>query len=135
METRASAMPKNREIIGTQDRELRQLLSFLIKQSQLSREQIADEMGKSLGQPNSITGYMLNDWTSEYHKGARFPALFIKPFCDAIGSDRLQRWAAGPRLRKLIEFAERHLELEERRAELLKAKPRRKAKPKRPRKS
>ncbi|MGB9485931.1 MAG: hypothetical protein WCD04_07465 [Terriglobia bacterium] len=129
------AMPKSPEKIGIQDGDLRELLSFLIKQSPMSREQIAEEMSKSLGQPNLISPNMLNDWTSEYHKAARFPAFFIKAFCDAIGSDRLQRWAAGPRLRKLIEFAERHLELEERRAELLKTKPRRKAKDNRPRKS
>jgi hypothetical protein len=135
MEGRPFAMPKNAEIIGIQDRELRQLLSFLIKHSPMSRAQIAEEMSKSLGQPNSISPSMLNDWTSEYHKAARFPAFFVKAFCDAIGSDRLQRWAAGPRLRKLIEFAELHLEHEERRAELLKAKPRREAKSKRPRKS
>jgi hypothetical protein len=128
-------MPKNAEIIGIQDRELRQLLSFLIKQSPMSRAQIAEEMSKSLGQPNSISPHMLNDWTSEYHKPARFPAFFVRAFCDAIGSDRLQRWAAGPRLRKLIEFAERHLELEERRAELLKVKPPRKREGNRPRKS
>jgi hypothetical protein len=128
-------MPKSPEKIGIQDGDLRELLSFLIKQSPMSREQIAEEMSKSLGQPNLISPNMLNDWTSEYHKAARFPAFFIKAFCDAIGSDRLQRWAAGPRLRKLIEFAERHLELEERRAELLKTKPRRKAKDNRPRKS
>jgi len=130
-------MPKSQSKIGLQDNDLRELLSFLIKQSPMSREQIADEMSKSLGQPGSISWRMLNDWTSECHKSARFPAFFIKSFCDAIGNDRLQRWAAGSRLRKLAEFAERHLELEERRAELLKPSQGRRnwAKGKRPRKS
>jgi hypothetical protein len=128
-------MPKIQERIGLQDNELREVLSFLIKQSRMSREQIADEMNESLGKPDFISRRMLDDWTSECHKSARFPAFFIKTFCDAIGNDRLQRWAAGPRLHKLIELAERQLELEERRAELLKPNARRKAKGKRPRKS
>jgi hypothetical protein len=128
-------MPKSKERIGLEDSELRQLLSFLIKQSRTSRDQIADEMSKALGKPGCISRHMLDDWTSECHKSARFPAFFIKLFCDAIGSDQLQRWAAGPRLHKLIELAERQLELEERRAEFLKLRPEHKAKGKRPRKS
>ncbi len=126
-------MPESEVKIGLQDSALRELLSFLIKRSPMSREQIADEMSKSLGQ--RISRHMLDDWTSECHKGARFPAVLIQAFCDATGNDRLQRWAAGSRLRKLIEFAERQLEVEERRTELLKSNPRRGAKGKRPRKS
>lgn len=122
------------EKFGTQDSELRKLLSFLIKKSRRRRAYIAREMEKHAGQ--HISPRMLDDWTSEYHKSARFPASLIHAFCNAIrGNDELQRWAAGPRLRQLIEFAERHLELEERRADLLKAKPPRKAKAKRPRRS
>jgi hypothetical protein len=128
-------MPTMSQKIGLQDSELRQLLSFLIKQSKLSRELIADEMNESLGVKNVISRRMLDDWTAECHKSARFPAFFINAFCDAIGNDRLQRWAAGPRLHKLVELAERHLELEERRAELLKPNLRSKARSARPRKS
>lgn len=122
------------EKFGTLDSELRKLLSVLIKKSRRRREYIARDMEKRAGQ--HISPGMLNDWTSEYHKPARFPLSLIHAFSDAVrGDDRLRRWAAGPRLRKLIEFAERHLELEERRAELLKAKPRGKAESKRSRKS
>jgi hypothetical protein len=128
-------MPNTEEKIGLQDSELRELLSFLIKQSRMSREQIADAMSESLGKPGSISKNMLDDWTSEYHKSARFLAFFIKAFCDATGNDRLQRWAAGPRLHKLVELAERQLELEERRAELLKPSQRGKTQTKPPRKS
>jgi hypothetical protein len=128
-------MPETQDKIGLQDSELRSLLSFLIRQSPMSRDQIADEMSKSLGHPGLISRRMLDDWTSEYHKSARFPAFFIKAFCDATGNDRLQRWAAGPRLHKLVEFAERHLDVEERREELLKPSARNKAKGKRPRES
>ena len=120
---------------GLQDTELRELLSFLIKQSRLSREQIADEMNKSLGESGFISRRMLDDWTSECHRSARFPAFFIRAFCEATDSDRLQRWAAGPRLHKLVELAERQLEVEERSAELLRLNPRRKRSGNRPRKS
>ena len=128
-------MPNCELKIGLQDSELRELLSFLIKQSRMSREQLAEGMSESLGKPGFISRRMLDDWTSECHKSARFPAFFIKAFCDALGNDRLQRWAAGPRLLKHIELAERQLEVEERRAELLKPKSRRKAQGKRPEKS
>jgi hypothetical protein len=128
-------MPNYEPKTGLQDNELRELLSFLIKQSRISREQIAEGMNESLRKPGLISRRMLDDWTSECHKSARFPAFFIKPFCDAIGNDRLQRWAAGPRLLKHIELAERQLDFEERRAELLKPYPRCKAKGKRLRKS
>jgi hypothetical protein len=124
------------EKLGTQDSELRTLLSFLIKKSRRRRARIAEVMEKHAGQ--HISQRMLDDWTSEYHKSARFPASLLQAFCEAVRGDELQRWAAGPRLRKLIEFAERQLEADKQGAKLLKPTPRRrpnKAKGKRPRKS
>lgn len=112
---------------GTQDSQLRKLLSSLIKKSRRQRIHIAKDMEKHTGQ--HVSRRMLDDWTSEYHRSARFPASLIEAFCEAVcGDDELQRWAAGPRLRKLIEFAERQLEVDKQGAELLKPKPRRKAK-------
>ncbi|MGA3168058.1 MAG: hypothetical protein ABSF14_18280 [Terriglobia bacterium] len=128
-------MPNRETKIGLQDSELRKLLSFLINRSPISREQIAEGMNSSLRQPDFVSRRMLDDWTSECHKSARFPAFFIKAFCDAIGNDRLQRWAAGSRLLKHIELAELQLDFEERRVELLKPNAQRKRKGQRPRKS
>jgi hypothetical protein len=128
-------MPNLETKTGLQDNELRELLSFLIKQSGMSREQIAEAMTDSLGKTVLISRRMLDDWTSECHKSARFPLFYTKAFCDAIGNDRLRRWAMGALLLKKVEFAERQLDLEERRAELVKPNLQHDGKGKRPRKS
>jgi hypothetical protein len=67
---------------------------------------------------------MLDDWTAESRRGTRFPASLIQTFCEVIGSDQLERWAMGPRLRKLVEFAERQLEVRELRKDLLRSEKR-----------
>lgn len=100
-------MPESNENLGTQDLRLRELLTQIIRQCPKKRTQIAEELSDSLGQ--RVTVHMLNDFTSESKKPARFPALFIVPFCRVTGDDRLQRFVMGPRLRKLVEFAEREL--------------------------
>jgi hypothetical protein len=63
----------------------------------------------SLHAAQPISERMLNDWTAESKKPARFPAIFIKAFCDVTGSDELQRFFMSPRDLKLVEFAEREL--------------------------
>jgi hypothetical protein len=128
-------MPNLETKTGLQDNKLRELLSFLIKQSGMSREQIAERMTDFLGKSILISRRMLDDWTSECHKSARFPLFFVEAFCYAIDNDRLQRWAAGAELLKKIEFTERQLDLKERRAELVKANSQHDGKGKRPRKS
>ncbi len=52
---------------------------------------------------------MLNAFAAQSNETARFPAALIIPLCDITGDDRLQRFVMGPRLRKLVEFAEREL--------------------------
>jgi hypothetical protein len=52
---------------------------------------------------------MLNDWTSEAKKPARFPASFVQAFCETTGDDRLARHVVSPRLRCLIELGEREV--------------------------
>ena len=106
-------MPKSDKDIGTAqgiapaDAALRALLTQAIRRCPKSRQQIADELGARLGQ--RITVYMLNDFTSESKKPARFPACFIAPLCEVIGSDDLQRFVLSERLRRLLDFAEREL--------------------------
>ncbi len=53
---------------------------------------------------------MLNDFTSECKKAVRFPAAWVEAFCSIVEDDRLQRLLLSPRLRMLIELAERELE-------------------------
>lgn len=92
---------------GLQDSNLRKLLSKLIAQSPKKRPQIAEEMSKHTGQ--RISADMLNDWTSECHRAARFPAVFIEAFCEVVGSDVLQRHVMGARLRGVVELREEQL--------------------------
>ena len=92
-------IPKINEKIGLQDSELRNLLSKLIKQSGRKRSVIAEEMSVLSGM--SISESMLNDWTSECHKSARFPALLIASFCRAVENDQLLLSLASRRFREL----------------------------------
>jgi hypothetical protein len=100
-------MPNREPKIGTQktpDSALRKLLSNLINQSSKSRAQIAEEISVHAGQ--RISKRMLDDWTAESKKPARFPAFLIPIICEVTGDDRLQRWVIGKRLSKLLEFGE-----------------------------
>lgn len=132
MNTSIPAVGKRNGNQQSPDAALRKLLSALIRESPRSREEIAEGMTRLTRPRLKISKRMLDDWTNECHKAARFPAFLVRPFCRVTENDRLQRWAAGPRLLKLIEFAERQLELDRRRAELLKPNRQRKAKGKRP---
>ena len=96
--------PNIDEKIGLQDSELRKLLSKLIKQSGRKRSVIAEEISALSGL--SISESMLNDWTSEYHKSARFPAFLIESFCRAVENDQLQRSLVSRRFRELIRLGE-----------------------------
>jgi hypothetical protein len=98
-------IPKIPQKIGLQDSDLRNLLSRLIRQSGKKRCQISDEMGRISGL--HISERMLNDWTSECHRSARFPAFLVEPFCQAIGNDELQRRLVSERLRELIGLGEK----------------------------
>ena len=64
-------------------------------------------MSARLGQ--TISCSMLHDFTATSKRGARFPVWFILPFCEAVGSDALQRKLMGSRLLRLVEFAEAEL--------------------------
>jgi len=98
-------IPNTAKNFGLQDSELRKLLSKLIRQSNHKRRQIAEEMSRLTGL--HISERMLNDWTSEYHRSARFPAFLIEPFCQAIRNDELQRRLVSERLRELIDLGEK----------------------------
>lgn len=89
------------------DAALRRTVTEIIRRSTKSRAQIAEELGKRMHQ--RVTEHILNDFTSERKKAARFPAAFIEAFCEITGDDKLQRLVMGERLRKLVEFAEREL--------------------------
>jgi len=57
-----------------------------------------------------ITPFMLDSYTAESKKPARFPAAFVAGFCEVTGSDELQRYLLGARLRELLELGDRTVE-------------------------
>jgi hypothetical protein len=116
------------EILGTSgadsDHQLRKLITDAIRRSPLKRLAIAEALTAKLG--IRITEHMLNDFTSDNKKGVRFPLLFSAALCDILDDDSIGLFAVRPRIRILIEFAERTLagergqrELEELRERLL----------------
>ncbi len=96
-----------REQLCDPDSELRRLVTEMIRRCPKKRLQIAEELSAKLG--HRVTEHMLNDFTSEGKKPARFPAYFIAPLCEIVGSDELQRFVMSDRLRKLLDFAEREV--------------------------
>jgi hypothetical protein len=75
-----------------------------------SREKIAEELTLRVRRANPITVSMLNDWTKTTKTAARFPAAYVRDFCEVTGSDKLQRAILGSRLSDLIEIGERELD-------------------------
>jgi len=65
------------------------LLSGIISQSGLSREEIADRMSVILN--IDVSHHMLNCWTAESKKQHRFPLEFFPAFCKAIGNSTLTK--------------------------------------------
>jgi hypothetical protein len=100
-------MPNLEEKIGTgclPDDVLRNLVTVLIRQSNLSRDAIAEKLSLLVAQP--ISKRMLDDWTAGSKKRARFPACFVQGFCEVVGNDRLQRHLLSDRLRDLLSLGE-----------------------------
>jgi hypothetical protein len=71
------------------------------------RQQIAAELSRKIGR--DITASMLNDYTATTKTAARFPAAYVRAFCEVTGNDSLQRSLLGPRLLALIEIGEHEL--------------------------
>jgi hypothetical protein len=64
---------------------LRETISQAIKESPLSRFQIAAKMSEALGVEVSKT--MIDSWTAESREGInRFPACYLPAFCYVVGS-------------------------------------------------
>jgi hypothetical protein len=107
-----------------QDQKLRRLITDAIRRSPLKRIAIAKTLTSMLG--IRVTEHMLNDFTSENKKAVRFPLLFSEALCEILDDDSIGLFGVRPRIRRLVEFAERELaghrdkrEREELREELL----------------
>jgi len=90
------------------DSALRRLLTASIKRSGKTHAKIAGEM--TLHTRQRISKRMVDDWTAQSKKPARFPAAFVVAFCEVTGSDELQRHLLSARLRELLEVGDRTVE-------------------------
>ena len=100
-------IPKMKEKIGTTsapDEALRSLITRIIKESGKSRTDIAEKLSVHVGQP--ISQPMLDDWTAESKKRARFPACFVQAFSEVTEDDQLQRHLLSERLLDLLAIGE-----------------------------
>ena len=89
------------------DQELRRLITEAIRRSPLKRSVIAETLSAKLG--IRVTEHMLNDFTSEKRKDVRFPLLFSSELCEILNDDSIGLFGVRPRIRRLVEFAEREL--------------------------
>lgn len=92
---------------GDEERTIRRLLSDIFSDFEEKRVQLAASLSARAGRRISCS--MLNAFATQSNETARFPAALIIPLCEITGDDRLQRFVMGPRLRALLEFAEREL--------------------------
>jgi len=78
--------PKNTEFSSLNvDLRLREAVGQAIKESPLSRYQIAAQMSELLG--TEISKTMIDSWTAESREGVnRFPACYLPAFCHVVGS-------------------------------------------------
>src|ERR1035438_1559628 len=99
-EEMTSSAPKVRAAAGSgsgeDDFHLRRLLSDGMAACPKKRQQIAAELSRKIGR--DITASMLNDYTATTKTAARFPAAYVRAFCEVTGNDSLQRSLLGPRL-------------------------------------
>ncbi|MGB7590685.1 MAG: hypothetical protein WCD04_14460 [Terriglobia bacterium] len=89
------------------DAHLRRLLAQMIRSCPLKRAEICARLSSLLG--IRVSPFMLDCYTSESKKKARFPAAFIEPFCEVVGNDALQRRVMGARLRGIVDLREEQL--------------------------
>ena len=97
-------IPAGQQNTGTTqppDSTLRQLLADAIKGCSKKRGVIAAELSVLVGVP--VSQFMLDDFTSRRHRGARFPAGFVQGFCKVVGSRALYRLLLDEETLLLIE--------------------------------
>src|SRR6266853_1887820 len=88
-----------------EDVRFRDLLSEVLSLS--DRKSLSSQL--SVRSARRVSLAMLNAYATRSNNSAKFPAFLIPLLCDLLNDDRLQRFLMGPRLRKLVEFAEREL--------------------------
>lgn len=77
------------------DRELRHLVSRVLKETPHSRYEVAARMSELLGV--DVTVHQLNAWTAESRDGWRFPLSYLPALEVACDTLALTEWIAGKR--------------------------------------
>lgn len=103
-------VPKSDPEIVRLGTEVRDLLTHAMKSAGKNAKEVAKEMSERLG-GRPITGSMIYELTRNGGPGqqreVKLPVTWLAAFCLATGDNGLQRWAAGPQLRELIELGQR----------------------------
>jgi hypothetical protein len=86
------------------DTAIRRVLSDVIRDSRLSREEICARMSDLAGW--RVTPSMLNSWTAPGRRSSRFPALLVDSFCRATGDNSLKRLLLGMELCGVLQLGE-----------------------------
>lgn len=92
----------------TLDGKLRTLIGRMIKDSQKSRSQIADELSALLS--IRVTLSMLNNFTSTSKLPTPSPATWIPAFCQVTQQDMLQRLVLSETMRSRLNWADHQLD-------------------------
>lgn len=74
------------------DAQIRGLVTMALKQTRLSRYEVAGKMSELLGK--EITKATLDSWSAESKENHRFPLSYLPAFCRATGSREILRFLA-----------------------------------------
>lgn len=77
------------------DREMRALISAVLKSSPLSRELVAGRMSELLG--DAVSVHQLNAWSAESREAWRFPLSYLPALEAACETHALTEWIAEKR--------------------------------------
>jgi len=73
----------------------------------LRKAKIAPLLEEIVGEPVSLA--RLDSFTATTKSSSKFPAYLLPGLCEVLGSDAILLFLATPRIRKLVEFAEREI--------------------------
>lgn len=90
------------------DAVLRRLLTQAIRSCPLSRVQICEALTHRLGV--KVKPFMLDSYTAESKKPARFPAAWVPALCEVTGNNELQRRLLSTGDREFLDLGERTAE-------------------------
>ena len=100
--------PKTSPPCEASDLALRSLLSEILdackKDRKKDRKQIAAELSEKLGR--TITVAFLDSYTCRTKTTARFPAAYVRAFCEVTGNDKLLRLLFTPTIESLVKLGE-----------------------------